>query len=234
RWLENAGFLAWTLLRHDWLLPALLLRLAVEVLARRGTGRGDAAFGARLAAARFLSLAILVYALLMTGIPFLFERYFVALGPLLGATAILDLSSVLDAVREASAAPRRIARAALALAATAFAGGFLLHAPELAGRFAEIRRPYRGPLDYVIPYLAERYPDPPSLVVATNYEEPAFMFYLGSHVIVGFYAPDLEHDLKEIPDVIVPRPWPDHMDELRWLSTRARYAAHSFPVGNLR
>ncbi|HXK24563.1 MAG TPA: hypothetical protein VMS55_17970 [Myxococcota bacterium] len=234
RWLDNAGFVAWTLLRHDWLLPALLLRLAVEALARRGDGQGDAAFGARLAAARFLSLAILVYALLMTGIPFLFERYFVALGPLLCAVAILDLASVLDAARAAAAAPRRIARAALALAATVFAGGFLLHTPELAGRVAEIRRPVRGPLDYVIPYLAERYPDPSSLVVATNYEEPAFMFYLGSRVLVGFYAPDLERDLKEIPDVIVPRPWPDHMEELRWLSTRASYAPHSFPVGNLR
>ena len=44
----------------------------------------------------------------------------------------------------------------------------------------------RSPLDYVIPYLAERYPDPASLVIATNYEEPAFMFYLGSRVLVGF------------------------------------------------
>ena len=110
----------------------------------------------------------------------------------------------------------------------------MLHSRELAGRVAEIRHPYRGPLDYVIPYLAERYSDPSSLVIATNYEEPAFMFYLGSHVLVGFYAPDLEQDLTQIPDVIVPRPWPDHMEELRWLSTRARYEAHSFPVGNLR
>ena len=234
RWLENAGFVAWTFLRHDWLLPALALRLCVEGLARRGAGQNDAAFGERLAAARFLSLAIVVYALLMTGIPFLFERYFVALGPLLCAVAILDLASVLSAARGAAAASRRIARAALALAAAVFAGGFLLHAPELAGRVAEIRHPYRGPLDYVIPYLAERHPDPSSLVIATNYEEPAFMFYLGSRVLVGFYAPDLEQDLTQIPDVIVPRPWPDHMDELRWMSTRARYAPHSFPVGNLR
>jgi hypothetical protein len=59
-------------------------------------------------------------------------------------------------------------------------------------------------------------------VIATNYEEPAFMFYLGSRVLVGFYAPDLAQDLLETPDVIVPRPWPDHMDDLRHLAARAR------------
>jgi hypothetical protein len=60
------------------------------------------------------------------------------------------------------------------------------------------------------------------------------MFYLGSHVLVGFYAPDLAQDLTQIPDVIVPRPWPDHMDDLQRLAARARYAPHAFPVGNLR
>jgi hypothetical protein len=170
----------------------------------------------------------------VTGIPFLFERYFVTLGPLLCAALLLDLASVLDFARGAEPAARRPARAALALAAAASAGCLLARAPELAGRVAELRTPYRGPLDYVIPYLAERYPDPASLVIATNYEEPAFMFYLGSRVLVGFYAPDLAEDLAQVPDVIVPRPWPDHLEELEQLSRRARYRPHAFPVGNLR
>lgn len=233
RWLRNAGFVAWTLLRHEWLLPALLLRVAVEALAWRGAGRDDRDFAARLACARFLWLAVLVYALAMTGIPFLFERYFVVLGPLLALSLVLDLASTLE-LAHAATNVRTLARVALALGAAACAGVAIARAPELAGRVAEIRTPYRGPLDYVIPYLAERYPDPASLVIATNYEEPAFMFYLGSRVLVGFYAPDLAQDLTQVPDVIVPRPWPDHMEDLRQLAARARYAPHAFPVGNLR
>ena len=234
RWLRNAGFVGWTLLRHEWLLPALVLRAAVEWLARRGAAQGDRAFAARLACARFLWLAALVYACAMTGIPFLFERYFVVLGPLVALALVLDLASTFDAARAAAAGARTAARAALALALVACAGVVGVRAPELAGRVAEIRTPYRGPLDYVIPYLAERHPDPASLVIATNYEEPAFMFYLGSKVLVGFYAPDLAQDLLQVPDVIVPRPWPDHMDDLQRLAARATYAPHAFPVGNLR
>jgi hypothetical protein len=234
RWLRNAGFVAWTLLRHEWLVPAAVLRAAVEALAQRAPGARDPGLAARLACARFLWLAVLVYALVMTGIPFLFERYFVVLGPLLALALVLDLVSARGFARSAAAGLRAPARAALALAAAAGLGALVARAPELAGRVAEIRTPYRGPLDYVIPYLAERHPDPRSLVIATNYEEPAFMFYLGSRVLVGFYAPDLAKDLLETPDVIVPRPWPDHIDDLQRLAARGRYAQRSFPVGNLR
>lgn len=122
----------------------------------------------------------------------------------------------------------------LALGAAALAAGSALRAPELAGRVAELRRPYRGPLDYVIPYLRERYPDPSRLVIATNYEDPAFVFYLGSRVTVGFYAADLERDLQLLPDVIVARPWPDQLEVLEALASRARYAERRFPVANLR
>lgn len=235
RWLRNAGFVGWTLLRHEWLLPAAVLRVAAEGLARGEAARSDRTFAARLSCARYLWLAAIVYAGAMTGIPFLFERYFVVLGPLLALALVLDLASALDAARAAaSAGPRAVARTALAFAALACAGVLVARAPELAGRVAEIRTPYRGPLDYVIPYLAERHSDPASLVIATNYEEPAFMFYLGSKVLVGFYAPDLAQDLQQTPDVIVPRPWPDHMDDLQRLAARGRYAPRAFPVGNLR
>lgn len=233
RWLRNAGFLAWTLLRHEWLAPVLALRAGALWLASRGEPGGET-FRERQALAGFLSLAIAVYAGIAIGIPFLFERYFVVLGPLLCALGLVDLASLLDAARDASRARRHVARAALALAAASLVVGLWVRSPELAGRFAEIRHVYRGPLDYVIPYLVERYPDPSALVIATNYEEPAFMFYLKSRVIVGFYAPDLEQDLTLVPDVIVPRPWPDQLEALQQLASRARYEPHAFPVGNLR
>ncbi|HVN37466.1 MAG TPA: hypothetical protein VMW19_04745 [Myxococcota bacterium] len=234
RWLGTVGFVSSILFRQEWLAPALALRVAVEWLARLPESLGDTAFARRLASARFLWLAILVYALEMTGIPLRFERYFIVLGPLLCAALLLDLASAWDLARAPAVSSRRTARAGIALAATAAAAVLALRAPEIAGRVAEIRTPYRGPLDYAIPYLMERYADPSALVIATNYEEPAFMFYLGSHVLVGFYAPDLAQDLEQIPDVIIARPWPDHMDALRELSTRAHYEPHALPVANLR
>ena len=59
------------------------------------------------------------------------------------------------------------------------------------------------------------------------------MFYLDSRVTVGFYGADLERDREIQPDVIVPRPWPDHVPVLEALSKGAAYQATSFPVQNL-
>jgi hypothetical protein len=234
RGIRNAGFVGWTLLRHEFLAPALLLRAVVLWLDRWRPDPEPAAAAARRAIVGWLWLTLCVYALLMLGIPFLFERYFIVLGPLLCAAGLLDLSTLWESAAQPASPPRRGARVGLALGAAALAGCLLVRAPELAGRVHEIRHAYRGPLDYVIPYLAAKHPDPSVLVIATNYEEPAFMFYLGSRVTVGFYAPNLPDDLAVAPDVIVPRPWPDQMGVLRRLASQGRFEPHSFPVGNLR
>jgi hypothetical protein len=231
RYPRNAAFVLTTLLRHEWLAPALVLQLAVwRVVRGGGAPAGEAQGAARRTAAGFLSLAIGVYALAVCGIPFLFERYFVVLGPLIALVLLLDLATLLDAAPPA----RCVARAGLVAGSLAALVVLGLRAPELAGRVAEIRTPYRGPLDFVIPYLAQRYPDPSALVIATNYEEPAFMFYLGSRVTVGFYGANLPDDAAVAPDVIVPRPWPDHIELLKQLAASRHYGVKRFPVGNLR
>ena len=56
---------------------------------------------------------------------------------------------------------------------------------------------------------------------------------MDSRVTVGFYGADLERDRATLPDVIVPRPWPDHLDVLQELATRAAFEETSFPVQNL-
>jgi hypothetical protein len=232
--LRNAGCLLTSLLRHEWLLPVLALRIAAWWLARAEGATPDPLAGARRAAASFLALAVLVYALLVCNIPFLFERYFVSLGPLLCALLLVDLATLFDAARGLQGAARSIGRAGLAAAGACAVAAGALRLPELAGRFAEIRYPYKGPLDYVIPYLAERYPDPSRLVIASNYEAAAYMFYLGARATVDFYGQNLPEDASVAPDVIVPRPWPDHLDVLRSLAAEGRFSEHRFPVANLR
>jgi hypothetical protein len=109
-----------------------------------------------------------------------------------------------------------------------------VRAPELAGRVAELREPYRGPLDHAIPYLAEHYAKPADLVIATNYDDLSFMFYLGATTVLGYYAPERERDLGFVPDVIIPRPWPVHLPALARLATQGTYVMNSFPVANVR
>jgi hypothetical protein len=229
-YLDNLVFLVRHLLRFEWLAPALVLRAAVWLLRPE---HPEPPLRFRLEIARLLLLLTLVYALLVAQTPFLFERYFVVLSPALTTMLLLDAFSAVTLLRTREGARRSLGAACAVLAALLAAGSLVVRMPELRGRLQELREPYRGPLDFVIPYLKERTPRPEELVIATNYEGPAFMFYLGSRVTVGFYGADLENDLRILPDVIVPRPWPDQVEVLKALSERAEFRAREFPVENL-
>jgi len=232
-YLGNLGFIAWFLARYELLVPALLMRVAAEGLAAGGAPPGGPEPAQRRQIARILLLVAVTWALLLARTPFLFERYFVVLGPLLAVMLALDAIGVAEGLLRARGRARRIAGLAASLAALGFIGSIAVRAPDFAGRLQELRVPYRGPLDFVIPYLAETHPEPSALVIATNYEETAFMYYLGSQVTVGFYGAELERDLRIQPDVIVPRPWPEQIEVLKELSQRAAYRAREFPVTNL-
>jgi len=219
------------LFRYELLAPVLLVRLVLLPL--RAVGRGAAlpeALRQRLAAADFLTLLVAVYVLLVARTPFYYERYYIALSPILCAIALLDGLTLVDLARSVTYPSRRIARDA------AVAFGFALvvmtgvRLPELRGRLHEIATPWRGPLDHLIPYLQEHYERPERLVVATNYEGPALMYYLDSIVLVGFYAPNLNRDFLYQPDVIVPRRWPKSKPWLGRLARRASYGQTELPV----
>ena len=105
---------------------------------------------------------------------------------------------------------------------------------EWRERMAELREPYRGPLDFVIPYLASRYDDPASLVIATNYEAHPLMVYLGSHVIVGTSLNNIVAERSLSPDVIFPRRWWKRgQGELRGFLERGDYERHTFDLPDL-
>lgn len=234
-YLRNLSFVVSTLFRFEWLAPALLLRFAVVSLRSSPGKRSEAPdLAARLDVASFAMLVVVVWALVVAQAPFLFERYFVALSPLITLAALLDAFSLADLLRSGlTPFGRRFGSAVALLATLACAAGVWVRAPEFAGRLGELRRPYRGPLDFVIPYLAERYPDPSELVIATNYEGPAYMVYLDCRVTVGFYGADLERDRTTVPDVIVPRPWPEQLEVLEELAGTAVFDETRFPVQNL-
>ena len=215
------------LLRFEFVLPALLGGVALAWLRRRAV---EAGLRAPLAACGLLLVGTAIWTVLIVRTPLFFSRYLVALSPLLTAATVLAIGCLIAMWRAGSP---RIAAAALAALAIALAWNLQLRTPELRGRVAELREPYRGPLDHVIPYLAQRYPRPEDLVIATNYEEFSYMFYLRATTVLGYYAPERERDLGLVPDVIIPRPWPMNLRALEWLSDQQPYEYHSFPVANV-
>ena len=83
-----------------------------------------------------------------------------------------------------------------------------LRADELKGRVEEIRHPVEGPVDVAIEFIRDRYDDPSTLLIATNYEAEPYMYYLGSRVVGRFHAGTPEADAAEAalePDLVIPR-----------------------------
>jgi hypothetical protein len=171
-----------------------------------------------------------IWTALIVRTPLFFSRYLVPLSPLLAVACVLAVGCLIALRR--TAAPR-LATAGLVAVGAALAASAALRIPELDGRLAELREPYRGPLDHVIPYLAERHPRGGELVIATNYEDFSFMFYLGATTVLGYYAPDPERDLAFVPDVIIPRPWTVNLRALERLAAQHSYELHAFPVANV-
>jgi hypothetical protein len=218
------------LLRFEFALPAAIGAVAL-IAARRGHGPAARELRSALAACELVLALAVVWLLLISRTPLFFSRYLVALSPLLSAACVLQ-AGCLVALRRTGA--KRAATVGLAAVAVAWVACAAARTPELRGRLFELREPYRGPLDHVIPYLAERYPNPADLVIATNYEEFSYMFYLRATTVLGYYAPEPERDLAFAPDVIVPRPWPVHLRELQHLADQGSYVAREFPVANTR
>jgi hypothetical protein len=222
--LGSAGFY---LLRFEFLAPVAIGAVALAFARRQiGPDAGDLR-GAVFACDLALALAV-VWVIGIARTPLFFSRYVVPLAPVLCAVGMLQIGCLVALRRNRAAA---VGLAAMAVAALVSAA---VRAPELRGRFEELREPYRGPLDHVIPYLAARYPKPADLVIATNFEDFSYMFYLGATVTVGYFPSEPGRDFAFVPDVIIPRTWKVHRDALQQLAQQGPYVPTELPVANVK
>jgi len=171
---------------------------------------------------RFLVLFFLIYVLVISRIPFLFERYFILLIPTLNLIIVLDFFLV----SKLSSSRKLIYTLFLF-----FVINGVNHEKQIKERWIEINNRYLGPLDFSIPYLAEKYPDTKDLIIATNYEEAAYMYYLDAQVIIGYTGNNLEKDSRMVPDVVILRKGRDNnVDILQSFLQKNSYEKKSFPV----
>jgi hypothetical protein len=100
-----------------------------------------------------------------------------------------------------------------------------------SGHIYELSHQYKGPLDHLIPFIKENYEDTDKLIIATNYEETSFMYYLDSKVIIGYVGYNLEKDLEIVPDIVVYRKgWKNFPKIFISFLEKNTYERISFPV----
>ncbi|MFH0800443.1 MAG: hypothetical protein V2A66_09730 [Pseudomonadota bacterium] len=183
----------------------------------------------------FVSLFCIIYVFLIARMPLpvVFERYFIVLQPAAMLALALDLSIICDTI---SCLKNNILRRAGALIISVFLvcvflKGLQTKMPYIKGHLYEMDHQYKGPLDFAIPYIIENYKHPEELVIATNYEESSYMYYLKSRVIMGYVGNNVEKDAAMTPDVIILRKRFAYTNPLfDRLLTRVYYDKISFPV----
>jgi hypothetical protein len=187
----------------------------------------------------FLTMLFIVYIIAIAKIPnFPFTRYFISLQPVLTLIIILDAAVIYNFLSQYR--PSAIFRS---LGIALFMGFVFFNISQnmtcLEGHIYELSHPFKGPLDYVIPAIRNNYANTERLVIATNYEETSFMYYLNAKVIVGFVGNNLEQDSLVIPDVIVYRKTWGNLGELfsaffaAGRYRRMEFPAVDYPINNL-
>ena len=181
----------------------------------------------------FLTIFFIVYFFTVCRLPsFPYTRYYIPLQPILAVIIILDLAVVGSFLSPHRSAAMGYARTFLGL----IVAGFIMinvisNSDYLKGHLYEMSNQYRGPLDYIIPFIREKFVNTGDLVIATNYEETSFMYYLNAKVIVGYVGNNLEEDARMQPDIIVYRKlWGNFEPIFTNYLQQAAYERITFPV----
>lgn len=235
RYIANLRFIFGYFAKHEFLYIALMMKAALAFVLLRGRITGEAlpeGTARKVSASNFLTLFFLVHVFVTAATPLMFTRYFIVLLPVVTVIMLLDAFAVFEIAKKFPGTSRKALQGALVAASAAlFILGLAGKAGDLLGRAYELTHQYKGPLDFVVPFVIENYERPEDIIIATNYEEASLMYYTKSMVIIGFIGINLTEDMKETPDVIIHRDfWPHIPYPFPALLQKAEYVKVAFPV----
>ncbi|MFA4975780.1 MAG: hypothetical protein WC839_00585 [Candidatus Paceibacterota bacterium] len=155
----------------------------------------------------FLSLFFCVYILVIARTVFVFERYVIVLQPILIFIILLDIMTCWYIFNKTTSQETNKKKTSSSVLITIISIAIWINLTPLMeplkGHLYELTHQYKGPLDFAIPYIQKKYEDPSKIIIATNYEENSYMYYLDSKTIIGYVGNNLEEDKKLEPDIIV-------------------------------
>jgi hypothetical protein len=182
----------------------------------------------------FLLCFILVQVFMVARIPYyIFARYVVVVQILLVIMLVIDLFVIIEYVNRFFKMEnvKRSLYFLFSLIIFVFIMNSRNKMEYVKGHMYELTHQYKGPLDYVIPYIKDNFKNTDSLIIATNYEEYSYMYYLNSKVIVGYPMNNLAEDAKCTPDIIMYRKtWGTDPKVFNDFIQKAQYQKVSFPV----
>jgi hypothetical protein len=183
----------------------------------------------------FMTVFFICYCLLISKmpIPIIWTRYVIVLQPIMILILLIDTVIVFKYIStQVSNNSVQFYRVAFSVLLVIFFSMNVQPKIKYLKEYGyQITHQLKGPLDYLIPFIKEKYTNPENLILATNYEELSYIFYLDCKVILGYVNSNLENDMKYQPDIIIFRKtWGHNPAPYNQLIQRAKYSRVSFPV----
>ncbi len=213
----------------DFLLLAIILKIIIIFNIKKLLVEKPSIFKV----SNFFTLFFVISIFAIVNIPnFAYTRYFIFLQPFLSIIIILDFFTIL---RIQSTYNSKFRNFKILVPIVIFLGMFIYtlinNFNYIKGHIYEMSHRYKGPLDYTIPYILKIFPKTDTLIIAANYEESSYMYYLKSKVIIGFCGNNLLEDSKLNPHIIAYRkPWGNYEYIFRNFVENGAFKKVGFPV----
>ena len=226
-YLDNLGKVAMFYLQYDFLGLLLFIKILLWLVKQKFRKIVFAENDLVLKKlSGYLFAILIIYPLIVAKVPYFFERYYLVMQPLISLILAIDLLRLWNVFTS-----KKTKELFIYLLVTVFVFSMIPKINVLGGHVYELGHTYRGPLDYLIYYIKDNFKNSEKLVIATNYEEYVYMYYLGSKVTVGYVGNNLQADAQIVPDMIIPRLGrPNNLALLNSLLQKNRYRKVTFPV----
>jgi hypothetical protein len=179
------------------------------------------------------SLLFIISFFMIPRIPqYIYIRYLIFLQPVMSVIILMDLFVLVQFYSSKSKSLINLKMAlVMVVSGLLFLNTLFGNTSHLKGHVYEMFHQYKGPLDYTIPFIRENYTRTDTLLIAANYEEFSYIYYLHCKTIVGYVGNNLEADSKQNPDIITYRKyWGNHLDIFKNFVRRVPFEVISFPV----
>jgi len=233
-YLQHLNTIILFFIRYDFLYLGLLNKIfLISLLIHFKKNNISLLSDNKIKISNFLTFFFVIYIVIIARSSYFFERYYITLQPIFILILLIDgfcIFKMLGLLNKKSPSNRFRQIVPLSIGMVLILSLINIY-PVFKNHLYELTHQYKGPLDYTIPYIKKNYKNPKNLVIATNYEETSYMYYLGSKTIIGFVFNNLEKDIKEKPDILIYRKgWPQHTKLFNIFLQRDKYKRISFPV----
>jgi len=188
----------------------------------------------------FMTIFFISFALIIGRWPMvLFTRHFIVLQPVMILIMLTDIFIVLkylsdqeiNKVDQINSIAKFARVAFLLLLILAFSSNLKAKINYERNYLFQITHQVKGPLDYTIPYIKENFKKPEDLVLAADYEEFSYIYYLDCKVVLGYTNKNLKDDLNYQPDLMIYRKeWKHDRKYFDYYAQKAKYNRILFPV----